>query len=125
MPVSGSYHYFGLNVANSSYKTVDIRENGHPPTADGVGRLYVHSASADLYFKDSAGNEIIVASAGSGVGENVFDNLIVSGTADVRGVVVNETGHLILSSSVGSMVVVSGSFSVKSATMIYFSVGDV
>ena len=115
MPKSGSYHYPGVQTPNSSYPSVDIRElTSAPSTGDGVGKLYTLSVDKDLYFKDSAGNEIAVASAGPG-SSNVFGDVYVSGTLYASGSIINPEGDLILSSSSntilasGSLVVVPSS----------------
>ena len=109
MPVSGSYYYPGVHKPNSSYPTVDMRGQGTPvDSAAGTGRIYMLSSSNDLYFKDPDGNEILVAAAGLGAPSNIFESVVVSGSSDLRGDITNTTGYLILSSSAGSQVYVSG-----------------
>jgi hypothetical protein len=123
MPSSGSYFYPGVNKPNSSYPQLDVRGKGEaPPTAAGLGRIYVLSASGDLYYKDPDGNEIVIASVDGGAGANVFENIIVSGTATVRGRVTNNAGHLILSSSAGSFVTVSGTLAITTSSSLAISV---
>ncbi len=124
MPISGTYYYPVAQKPNSSYPAIDVRGLGdHPSTASGLGRLYMLSSSNDLYFKDPDGNEIVVASAGAGVGSNVFDNVIVSGTATVRGSVVNNAGHLILSSSTG-LIMLSGTAKLTGYTFATLPAGS-
>lgn len=119
---TGSYYYPGLNVAQASYKSVDIRgSTDHQGTASGLGRLYVLSSSGDLYYLDPDGNQVVVASSATGSGENVFDNVyvsssllvkgdtVLSGNVVVGGQIYDLNSNLILSSAVGSVIAASGS----------------
>lgn len=109
---SGSPYYYPVaQVTNSSYKSLDLRGLGAAPdTAGGIGRIYVMSGSGDLFYKDPDGNEIflgseISSSAGYVTGST---NFFVTNALQVSGTINNSVGHLILSSSAGSYVRISG-----------------
>ncbi|MDP3763675.1 MAG: hypothetical protein Q8Q92_03440 [bacterium] len=112
MPLSGGYYYPGIHNPVSSYPSLDLRGLGAAPaTVGGLGRIYVMSGSGDLFYKDPSGNEIflgseISSSAGYVTGST---NFFVTNALVVSGSIVNGVGHLVLSSSAGSFVVVSGS----------------
>ena len=114
MPVSGSYYYPQVQVPNSSYPSVDLRGlASSPTTAAGIGRLYVLSGTNDLYYKDADGNVIAIAAA---TGSAVFD------TIDAN-LVYNSRAHLILSSSVGSRVTISGNLTIAAKGAITATAG--
>lgn len=111
MPISGSYYYPGLSKPNSSYASADLRAIGSTPLTNGNGRLYVLSGTGDLYYLDPAGNSVLVvsdfsSSAGYVTGST---NFFVTNNLSVSGSINNPVGHLILSSTAGSVIAVSAS----------------
>lgn len=105
------YYYPVAQKPNSSFPSVDLRGVGTAPPAAGLGRIYVMSASGDLFYKDPSGNEIFLgselsSSAGYVTGST---NFFVTDLLKVSGTLTNPVGHLILSSTVGSVVSFSAS----------------
>lgn len=92
------YFYPVAQKPNSSFPSLDLRSLGSAPATTGLGRLYVLEGTDDLYYKDPSGNVIPVAAA---TGSATFD------TIDALKFI-NGRSHLVLSSSVGSRMVVSG-----------------
>ena len=112
MPLSGGYYFPVMQSPASSYPSLDLRGLGAAPdTAAGLGRIYVMSGSGDLFYKDPSGNEIFLGSEVSSSAGYVTGstNFFVTNTLQVSGVINNSVGHLVLSSSAGSRVTVSGS----------------
>lgn len=107
MPLSGGYYYPVTQKPNSSYPSVDMRAVASVGTVDGLGRLYVLSGTNDLYYRDPNGNEVPIAAA---TGSSEFDII------DVHGYIDNTQSHLILSSSAGSIIHISGSLEIEGQT---------
>ena len=89
MPQSGSYFYPQVQVPNSSYPSVDMREVAAPAGSPNIGKLFVSaSAGADtnsLFYVDDAGNVVNIEDAAGGI---FSSSLYVSGTLEL-GVVPN------------------------------------
>lgn len=103
MPLSGSYFYPTVNAPNSSYPSVDLRPSPSPGADSGLGKIYVNNSEELIYLDPSGGSTNLSSGGGGGSGSsNVFDDIYVSGS-------IIGPGHLVLSSSVGSVVYVSGS----------------
>lgn len=136
MPISGSYFYPGLSAPNSSYPSVDLRGlDSIPPAAVGVGRIFVLSSSKDLYYEDSDGNVVAIAAAtGSAVYDEIDANRVINSRGSLtisssNGVTAvsaaiefpdsrqyhirASNSYLILSSSAGSVIGVSGNLDIR------------
>lgn len=118
MPISGSYYYPSVSKANSSYPSVDMREVSLPEGSTGLGKLAV-DASGNLYYIDGDGDQILVATTASL--QQVFTGDVaitgalefpVDAPADSAHIIA-ESSDLILSSSGGSQVAVSGGLKVQ------------
>jgi hypothetical protein len=134
MPLSGGYFYPGINgnVSAGVFHEVSIKERGDlPDVLTDHGFLFVSGTGTEqqLYFRDETGEVTAIAPSTASIDFSVVDEL------DLRGVLTSSTNnnqakfsssidflnddpdfhlnarntHLILSSSAGSHVVVSGS----------------
>jgi hypothetical protein len=124
MPVSGSYHYPQVQVANSSFPNSVLREvTSAPGFGLNLGKLFVSASDGNnaLFFQDEDGNVTnleLGASASLSLEITGAGNFFVDDRLDVSGSIVNPVGHLILSSSDSSTIHVSGNMQVRESLVI-------
>ena len=109
MPISASYFYPQVQVPNSSYPSVVMREVSASlvPGGTDLGKLYVAEDNSFHYVSEDGTDTEVVASGGGGGG--VFSgDIVVSGNIEVLGFVFDGDSNLILSSAIGSVIAASG-----------------
>ena len=115
MPISGSYNFPFVQTPNSSYPTVDLRTfTGSPGVSSNIAKIFYSGSS--IYSLLADGTLLNLGSSGS------------SGTSPVTGsdtfatnLVYSPAQHLVLSSSIGSTVAVSGNFKVIGPSPLIYS----
>jgi len=121
MPMSGSYFYPGVSSAVSSYTKLAFASASVPAAISSVGLLYRKSSDDLLYYKTPGGVEYSLTASGSievlVLSSSLNSITTVSSSLDFVSTdksyhIRAKNSHLILSSSAGSTVAVSGALSV-------------